>query len=418
MLINRMKTAMSVFLGVLFFFLANVEAAEIKYPIECYTETELKAVREWEAKWVDKRIDAANIDELKEFIPPAMYELYKDTKKWGNTWFKVVPYKSYKPTPGMIEMTQRYAGQVKIGSKGELLNYVSGVPFPNPQNGIEIAYNFRKYTFADNQSQYDDGWIVDGRLKYDPSRVRMNYDNMYFTGRTDTPPVPDVKPNPKDIWLANQVLQVEPEIIRNVRVFEVKYNDELKPYDSWLWVPQLRRVIRRNASMRQDATGNGDFCAYDNFGWDGPMVENTYKFIGTQEILSVRHGKSKEDAIHEPGQCVFLGLPRERCKVYVIEATNKDPHFIYSKMIWYIDMETYIMLYSERYDRQSKLWKIISYWLCEDKGYNGVPIWRFFGGESIDIQRVHSTITHSGGKFGIPLSPGIFTLEYMQKHGY
>jgi hypothetical protein len=418
MLIKKLKTGVGFLVGALFLISFAIEAGEITYPVNCYKEGELKAVRDWENKWAGKKIDASNIDEVKEFMPPAMYDLYKNTEKWGNTWFKIVPYKPYRPSPGMIEMTKKYAGQAKIGNKGELLNWVSGVPFPNPQDGLEIAYNYRNNNFGDSQVTLDDGWIVDGRLKYDPTRVLIESKWMYFTGRTDTPPVPAFEKNPKDIWLGFQVLQIEPEIIRNVRIFEAKYNDRLKPYDSWIWVPQLRRVIRRNASMRQDASGGGDFCAYDNYGWDGPVVENTYKLTGSKEILAVRHPKTKEDALHEPGQCLFLGLPRERCKAYVLEATNKDPHFIYSKMLWYIDPETYTMVYSERFDRLGKLWKVISYWPCEDKGYNKVPIWRFYGGWSIDVQRAHSTISYSFGDFGIPMSPNIYTLSYLQKHGY
>jgi len=402
----------------IFFIASSGNAIECNYPNRAYNEDEIKGVRVWENKWVGKKVDASNVDEVKDFMPLSMYDLYKNTKKWGKTWFKIVSYKPYIPSPGMINMTKNHAGKAKTGDKGELLNWIAGVPFPHPQNGLEVAYNFRNNNFGDSQQTIDDGWIIDGKLKYDASRVRIDSIYMYFTGRTDTPPVPDVKPNPKDIWLGYQVLQIEPEIIRNTRVFEVKYNNRLKAYDSWLWIPQLRRTIRRNASMRQDATGGGDFCAYDNYGWDGPIIENNYKLLGQKEILAVRHPNKKEDAIHIPGQCLFLGLPRERCKAYMIEATSKDPNFIYSKMIWYIDPETYIMVYSDRYDRQGNLWKVISYWPCTDKGYNGVPIWRFFGGWAIDIQRKHSTISYSLGDFGISLSPSVFTLNYLQKHGY
>ena len=46
-------------------------------------------------------------------------------------------------------------------------------------------------------------------------------------------------------------------------------------------------------------------------------------------------------------------------KLHVVEATSKDPNFLYSKMIWYLDPEDWQMRYSDRYDRSGKLWKII-----------------------------------------------------------
>src|SRR5919109_1053204 len=43
--------------------------------------------------------------------------------------------------------TARYSGQVELGSNGELLNYVAGLPFPDvnltdPQIGLKLAWNF------------------------------------------------------------------------------------------------------------------------------------------------------------------------------------------------------------------------------------------------------------------------------------
>src|SRR4029453_12783428 len=43
--------------------------------------------------------------------------------------------------------TSRYSGEARLGSNGELLNYVAGVPFPelhlnDPQVGLKMAWNF------------------------------------------------------------------------------------------------------------------------------------------------------------------------------------------------------------------------------------------------------------------------------------
>ncbi|MBN1604659.1 MAG: DUF1329 domain-containing protein [Chitinispirillaceae bacterium] len=382
-----------------------------------YDEEELKVVREWENKWAGKRIDASNIDEVKEFTPPAMYEIYKNKEKWGDTWFKIIPYQPCDPSKGLIEAVKQYGGQATLGSKGELLNWTAGHPFPDPKSALEICYNFRNLTYSDSYEGISDGWLTDGRLKYDTMKSVMEGYFSYFTGRLDTPPVPRVEQNPKDIWYTYVSTQIEPAFGRNTQFFEVKYNDRLKPYDAWIWSPQARRVIRRNTTMRQDATSGGDVTAYDNWGWDGAILENDYKFLGIKEVLIPRHVKEGE-VIHVPGNCVLQGLPRERVKCYVIEATNKDPFFIYSKMYWYIDVETYAMSYSERFDRQGRLWKIVKYAVTEDKGYDGAKIYRPFLGGAIDLQQTHSTMMFASGKYGITLKPSIFTLNYIQQRGY
>jgi len=392
-------------------------AAEITFPVYSYDQEELKAVREWEKTWVGKRIDASNIDAVKEFTPPAMYEIYKNKEKWGDTWFKIVPYRPYEPSKGMVEAINKYGGQAKLGSKGELLNWTAGHPFPNPKDALEVAYNFRNLTYSDSYDSSSNGWLTDGKLKYDTMKTVMRGYFSYFTGRIDTPPVPAVKPNPKDIWFTFVSWQIEPHFGRNTQFFEVKYGDRLRAYDGWIWVPQARRVIRRNTTMRQDASNGGDACAYDNWGWDGAVLENTYKLLGKKEILAPRH-VAEGDAAHVPGQCVLQGIPRERANCYLIEASNKDPFFIYSKMYWYIDVENYAMSYSERYDRQGRLWKIVSSPVNEGTGYEGAEIYYTFLGGAIDLERTHSTMMFSEGEYGIPLKPSIFTLNYVQQRGY
>ena len=53
----------------------NIMAAEINYPVACYQGDELKKVRQWEQKWAGKKIDATNIDKIKDLLPDTYYEL-------------------------------------------------------------------------------------------------------------------------------------------------------------------------------------------------------------------------------------------------------------------------------------------------------------------------------------------------------
>ena len=79
----------------------------------------------------------------------------KDVSRWGETWFEVVPYQTIKPTPGNIAMTKKYYGTAKLGSEGEIIGYVSGVPFPDTKNATEMAHNFRTRSFGDAYTNRD-----------------------------------------------------------------------------------------------------------------------------------------------------------------------------------------------------------------------------------------------------------------------
>lgn len=164
---------------------------------------------------------------------------------------------------------------------------------------------------------------------------------------------------------------------------------------------------RRSTSERQDAQGGADYCAYDNMGWDGPVQIDTYRYLGQQDMLMGRHTDSVK-LVHTKGKCLFDGTQRERIKVHVVEATSKDPNFLYSKMVWYLDPEDWQMRYSDRYDRSGKLWKIIDNLGYIDKGYEGVEVSHFNATQTVDMQRVHATTALTDIDFGVELNQRMF----------
>jgi hypothetical protein len=397
-------------------FAATSWAAEIQYPVACYQGEELQQVRTWEKEWVGKKIGSANVDEVKAFLPQSFYDIMKDASRWGETWFEIAPYKTITPTPGNIAMTKKYYGTAKLGSEGEILGYVSGVPFPDTKNPTEMAHNFRTRSFGDAYTNKDIAEIVDGRLKYDRD-VEITNTLAFFSGRTDYAPVPELPDNPKKIWRAFSMLQLAPPETRNMRIMEINYQDTTKPYDSWFWMPTIRRVRRRSTTERQDAQGGADYCAYDNMGWDGAVSYNTYKYLGQQEMLMGRHTDTKK-LERKAGKCLFDGTQRERIKLHIIEATNKDPNFLYSKMVWYLDPEDWQMRYSDRYDRSGKLWKIIDQLGFISTGRNGVAITHFNGTQTVDVQRTHSTVGTTSFEFGVDVDPKMFKPSDLQRRGY
>jgi hypothetical protein len=395
---------------------SSAPAKDLRFPVASYQGDELAKVREWEKIWVGEKVDSSNVDQVKEFLPESFYATMKDSGKWGESWFEIVPYKPALPSAGNAEMTKKYYGQSKLGPSGEILGYVSGVPFPVTKDATEMAHNFRTRSYGDSYSDHEHAWIVDGRLKYDMnSEIKNNV--KFFSGRTDIAPVPEYPDNPNQIWRAFTMMELAPPEVRNMRILEIHYKDTLKAYDSWFWMPSIRRVRRRSTSERQDAQGGADYCAFDNTGWDGPIQINTYKYLGQKDLLMGRHTDDKK-LVHMPGCCLFSGTQRERVKIHVIEATSKSPNFLYSKMVWYLDPENWQMLYSDRYDRAGKLWKWIDQLGFIAKGYNGADVPHFNATQTVDIQRIHGTLGSSGMQFGGELASDIFTLDYLQKHGY
>ena len=47
----------------------------------------------------------------------------------------------------------------------------------------------------------------------------------------------------------------------------------------------------------------------------------------------------------------------ERRPVYVVQLTQQDPNYVYSKRIMYIDKETFYLFYVENYDQKKRLYR-------------------------------------------------------------
>jgi hypothetical protein len=395
---------------------AHADEHACSYPASSYTEAQLQSLKEWEQAWVGKKITSANVDTVKDFLPQSFYQLMKNTRTWGESWFTIAAYQPIEPTPGTISATRRYCGKPKIDADGKLLNWTSGVPFPHATQAIEMAHNFRCRNYCDGYTSDEKGFLTDGAFDYDRTlRIKNNY--IVFAGRTDAPPVPELPNNTKQLWRAFHMQQLAPPEVRNLRIIELQYKNETRAYDSWVWVSALRRIRRRSTSERQDAQGGADFCGYDNIGWDGPVHINTYRYLGQKETLLCRHTDLKK-LLHTKGKCMYDGTQRERVPAHILEVTSRKPNFIYSKMIWYLDPETWQILYSDRYDRNGNHWKVLDQLGFTAPGHGGATVNFFNATQMIDVQRRHSTAATVDYVFGTAPDPQIISLQYLQKHGY
>ena len=91
MKLRQLVTAWAVILLVSFALLPFSPRAEAAEELDPLTKEWLDIVNEhpeadleWEKKWVGKRIDANNVDQIKDLIPPITYQVIKDMG--GTIW--------------------------------------------------------------------------------------------------------------------------------------------------------------------------------------------------------------------------------------------------------------------------------------------------------------------------------------------
>jgi len=128
-------------------------ANDVKFPTPSYEGEDLAQVREWEKTWAGKKVTSAEVDQVKDFLHEAVYKAMKEPQIFGvqSLWFEIVPYREYTVSQGMVDATKKYAPHSKLDAQEGLVNFgdVAGIPFPQPETGAEMAWNFDSSTKGD-----------------------------------------------------------------------------------------------------------------------------------------------------------------------------------------------------------------------------------------------------------------------------
>jgi len=395
-------------------------AQDSQFPVAAYSGQELEKLQQWEAQWSGKKIDRTNIEQVADFLPGTLVKLYKDQIIWqapeDGFYFMVAPYKRIVETQGMIAATRKNAPLVKVNDKGLIENYadLSGMPFPNPKNGAEIAWNYDFNTRGDS-SQY---------RRYTPTvEVKLHAERpqdadcweLFFAHRVDRDPKPRISENPKGIHWAGFYHMYKPNEYANTRRFNLRYLDPALSDDQWMYNSSTRRLTRLSAAQRTDYV-EGSIVIYDDeFCWNGQITSNTYSLTGTRELLSPRHTDITK-LERRNGQTLFNNLARERIKTLVVEVVSKDKDYVYGKRVWYVDPETYIILATEIYDRKGQLWKYIEQFTQDIKTGSGEMKNYVVGCHVIDLERIWAAVsTQTVRGVGIEVAPSMFSTGNLQK---
>jgi hypothetical protein len=310
------------------------------------------------------RIDAESVGKVKDLISPGLEWVIShgfpltiaDTKRieWP---------KAYR------EATEKYAGQVKLGADGlSLQNYVAGQPFPNvdtkdPQAAIKIMWNYEyKFNPTDDVDLRNFDADTGSVTNHGPMTVERHFlldhlRTLLWNGRLYVDPKP-TKPNPNG-YRGQQGLYpiLEPFDLKGVGGLSNRYIEPGRQDDSWLYLPSLRRVRRLSTAQRSDALFGQDTDVDSYYGYAGHIAWMQWKLLGEREVLGAFHTTQFPVKWDAKVDWAFDDVWEKR-KVFVIEGVSKLPQYAYGKRILFIDRESYLIPFSDIYDRSGELWKV------------------------------------------------------------
>jgi hypothetical protein len=395
-------------------------AEEVDYLVPGYTAEELAEVREWEKKWVGKKVDKTNVDQVAEFLPESYVGIYKNPDKWGappeGLFFNIGANRPVAATPGMIESTKKYSKLVETDKDGTIINYkeLAGFPFPNPKTGRELAYNKEFNTDGDGDHNRQYSPTINPKKRTDRFADSENW-NLHYVQRCDVEPKPALPDNIKGYRKGQFMHMYLPPEMLNTRMFTMRFIDAKKQDDQYLYYAQYRRIRRMATSERENSIDGTDMIYDDANQWDGHYSRNTYKYLGRKDMLSARHQRSDE-VVRKTGQAIPNEITLERCNLYVVEVQSKNPNYIYKKRIWYLDPESFYIMWQDMYDKQDRFWKTFMLLTSDYKTEQGHMRSMISGQVLQDFQRNHSGYSsYKRLETGANISTNMFSMSNLQK---
>ena len=359
---------------------------------------ELQKVREWEKTWAGKTGNRSNVDQVKELMPKGVHEVMTDASKWGDFDFSfvVLPYKTFKPTSGLIEATHKYSPLAKITPEENVENYhtMAGVPFPKPKTGLEIVWNYFMWSRGDEYLRLKGrGTPVDVRTKMERGAITSHW-SAYYVNRVDKSPVPNIPKNRRKIRKARFMNMEAPPHMTGFNSLHVQYIDLKKLDDGWMYWPRFRKITRIETSQRDDVYDGLDWIQDDYpDGYDDKPAVQSYKLVGRKKLLLNRRVDTDEYT-RDQGMVMFRGTQRELINAFEVEVTHKTPGYVYPKQIYYFDPETCAILFKVIYNRQGKFWKIMTVHTAVGEHYGG-EIALVEAYELVDVIRRHGSVNIS-----------------------
>jgi hypothetical protein len=320
-----------------------------------------------------------------DLVSPGNFALVKQGMR-----MKIVSTDRLEWPPPYKAATEKYSAQVKLNERGELSNYVAGLPFPlldpnDPQVATKVMWNFSfRPQYTDDADIRDvevstnaPGKPVGGILEHFTIEHFAFYNNV---GRTEVPPVPTdpEATGPGIRYRFGAYPFLEPQELHGAGIIRQRNIDPT--VDDNVWYIHLGRARRVRAEELSDAIAphvEGDYPTYVNnldpdsyFGFSAKIETYDYKLLGIKPMLASVHAENV------PAKACEFDNHRTVCpeawemrQLYIVEANAKTLSWhqrigssgvTIPKRVLYIDSEGWFITGSDQYDPDGKLWKTIA----------------------------------------------------------
>ncbi len=281
--------------------------------------------------------------------------------------YKLVVYptrRSASNPPRIYEATRRNATTAKLVADGNGIGGATvGVPFPIPQNGLEVLWNFlTRYRGVAAARRIDQAAVERGGgyqvVKFEDEFL-FNYTRPEITLREleDT----------NTLIYFKQAAVAPARVAGSILIAHETMDQVKEPRRAWVYNAGRRRVTRApNVAYDNPGTNADGQRTTDQFDmFNGAPDRYEWTLVGKRELIvpynSYRlHARGVKAAEILKPQHPNPDLARyERHRVWVVDARLKPgTSHLYSRRTFYLDEDSWQILAADQYDGRGQIWRV------------------------------------------------------------
>jgi hypothetical protein len=318
-------------------------------------------------------ITTQNWQNYKQYMTEGMQALFAGRYFWKlppDASIEVGQTKAYPLPQIFLDNTRKYSQHVQIrelpNGGHTVTGYVAGQPFPDPDppmKGYKILadlwYRYSPYlACGDDAHQY----VQNGSGSISRSHnVEVNRRLSYISDIGQ--PIDD--PRSTGYYRSEYSMTLEPEQQKYTTVLTLYPRDPAKLEDQYIFLPQLRRVLRQSANARCAPVSGGDFAVDDFEGFNGGIARFQSDYLRDQQILTIVDASPEQYGNLANYDSLFFPKPdagkwqlRDTYVIDVRRIPSEQKGYCYGKQILYVDKESDEVLWKDGFDKDMKLVKI------------------------------------------------------------
>ncbi|AJE17051.1 DUF1329 domain-containing protein [Stutzerimonas balearica] len=302
------------------------------------------------------RVDQSNLNEYAELIPAGLRDLLE---RHPDFYLRVFPTRRSAAAPQRIYDATRFNAQSAelIANGNGIKGAASGIPFPLPQDGMEVIWNHILHYKGDQTHMINNQAVVIGGKASYIKRDR----HVYYVYNRDGMTQGELN---NTLLYYKYRVTAPSKLSGTALVVQDPVDQVLTIRKAWRYSPGDRRVRRLPSlaydSPQPDTSGLATADVVDSF--NGAPDRYEWTLLGKREMLvpynsyAVHQKGIAYDDIVRPGTLNPELLRYERHRVWVVEATLRTGFsHSYDKRRFYIDEDSWAILAADLYNEKGEL---------------------------------------------------------------